>query len=264
MARAASPASKRYSAASRRRRRSSVDVVGSGHHAGEIGEVGRGVGGSAHAGAPGRLVEGRGDLGVRPFRGEGEVPGSLLRVARQRREPSVERAPLARRGVQVDGRPQQGVREPHAATRPLDDAGLLRPDRDSSVRSLDPAISSTSSQVGWDVAAIASNGSCAAAGNAASRAERSFCRSSGTAQTPSGSTRAIVGGGPGHLDREQRVAAGDAVEPGHVRVGESVARSLAQDPSERLDGQRADARGASVRGIARSRSTGSPGEPDRA
>ena len=36
--------------------------------------------------------------------------------------------------------------------------------------------------------------------------------------------------GPGHLDREQRVAAGDPMEPGDVGVGESPARSVAKDP----------------------------------
>ena len=63
-----------------------ADVVGRRRHlAGELGEVGRGVGGSSHAGVPGRLVEGRRDIGVGPSaaraRCRARSSGSLVRVA---------------------------------------------------------------------------------------------------------------------------------------------------------------------------------------
>jgi hypothetical protein len=112
---------------------------------------------------------------------------------------------------------------------------------EASVGSLDPAISSTSSHVGWDVAAIASSGSCAEGGNAASLADRSCWRSSGTAHTPPGSARrpssdaaraiSIANSGLPPVIRWQ---------PGEVGVGEPVAGPFAEDPPEWLERQRPD------------------------
>ena len=101
------------------------DVVRTRHPTREVRKVGGRVRSSSHTGPSRGLIECQGNFRVGPVGAKGEVPGTFLRVARQRGESDVERTSLAKRRIYVDGRGQQGVREPDPTARPLDDAGTL-------------------------------------------------------------------------------------------------------------------------------------------
>ena len=103
------------------------DVVRPSHPTREVCEIGGCVRGASNTGSPRCLIERRRNLRVGSLGAECQVPGSFLRIARQRGEADMERSPLAQRGIHVDGGRQQGVREPYPPTRPFDDPGTLRP-----------------------------------------------------------------------------------------------------------------------------------------
>ena len=66
-----------------------------------------------------------GDLGRRPVRAESKMPGALLRIADQLREPAMQRSPPARVELRLDARRQQGVAETNTLVVQLQDRRSL-------------------------------------------------------------------------------------------------------------------------------------------
>ena len=66
-----------------------------------------------------------GDLGRRPARAQSKMPGALLGIADQLREPALERSPPAGVELPLDARSQQGVAEPNMLVIELQDRRSL-------------------------------------------------------------------------------------------------------------------------------------------
>jgi hypothetical protein len=94
--------------------------------AGHLPEFRRRLRRSPGEGQSGGLLEGGGNVDVRPFDGQRQVPGSLLRIVDDRREPRVQLSAPGRRDLLIHGGCEEGMGEPDAVTDDLDDAVLER------------------------------------------------------------------------------------------------------------------------------------------
>ena len=176
-------------------------------------------------------LERRGDRVVGARRREREVAGPLLGVRDQLREPPVDRAPAAGRGRGVDGGAVQRVRERHPVAVDPQQPGVLGDRQAGRGRRPRHELDGRVRQRGHDQQRLPPGRRQRrdAAGDRLLQADRDGERAAGRGSRPERSR---------DLEREQRVAARDPLDPHEIRPPVPVPQAPVQQEAEGAEAER--------------------------